>query len=147
MSNEKKALAARLWSAWTNGLKILSDSLVKDQIEIIQSICTCVIGDENFLQKTVIYMLRKRYISKFDDYKSRIGAYERTIQSLLNEVNEVVENKIDFHSMLQEICIDTKTQLANESWGDNAIAAYENLGNHVNNMMDILDKAQKELEK
>lgn len=147
MSNEKKALASRLWSEWTNGLKILSDSLVKDQIEIVQSTCTCVIGNENFLQKTAIYMLRKKYIGKFDDYKSRIGAYERTIQSLLNEVNELVEEKVDFHSTLQEICIDTETDLANESWGDNAIAAYEKLGNYVNNLMDVLDKAQKEVEK
>lgn len=146
MSNEKKALASRLWNEWTNGLKILSDSLVKDQIEIVQSTCTCVIGNENFLQRAVIYMLRRKYISKFDEYKSRIAAYERTIQSLMNEVNELVEKRIDFRSTLREISIDTETELANESWGDNAIAAYEKLGNYVNNVMDILDKAQKELE-
>lgn len=58
-----------------------------------------------------------------------------------------MEEKVDFHSTLQEICIDTETDLANESWGDNAIAAYEKLGNYVNNLMDVLDKAQKEVEK
>ena len=78
MAIDKKDLQSRLWTEWTNGLKITADSLAKDQIDII---------------------------------------------------------------------IDGDTDLSNESWGDHAIDAYEKLGNYVNAIMDVLDKAQKELEK
>ena len=30
MALDKKELASRLWTEWTNGLKILGDSLAKD---------------------------------------------------------------------------------------------------------------------
>ena len=147
MALDKKELASRLWAEWTNGLKILGDSLAKDQIEIINSTCTCVIGNENFVQKAAIYVQRKMYIGKFGDYKTRIGAYEDTILKLLKEVNEQIEEKIEYKSTLRDIIIDGETDLSNEAWGDHAIEAYEKLGNYVNNVMDVLDKAQKELEK
>lgn len=147
MALDKKELATRLWTEWTNGLKILGDSLAKDQIEIINSTCTCVIGNENFVQKAAIYVQRKMYIGKFADYKTRIGAYEDTILKLLKEVNEQIEEKIEYKSTLRDIIIDGETDLSNEAWGDHAIEAYEKLGNYVNNVMDVLDKAQKELEK
>ena len=147
MALDKKELASRLWTEWTNGLKILGDSLAKDQIEIINSTCTCVIGNENFVQKAAIYVQRKMYIGKFGDYKTRIGAYEDTIQKLLKEVNEQIGEKIEYKSTLRDIIIDGETDLSNEAWGDHAIEAYEKLGNYVNNVMDVLDKAQKELEK
>ena len=147
MALDKKELASRLWTEWTNGLKILGDSLAKDQIEIINSTCTCVIGNENFVQKATIYVQRKMYIGKFGDYKTRIGAYEDTILKLLKEVNEQIEEKIEYKSTLRDIIIDGETDLSNEAWGDHAIEAYEKLGNYVNNVMDVLDKAQKELEK
>ena len=147
MALDKKELASRLWTEWTNGLKILGDSLAKDQIEIINSTCTCVIGNENFVQKAAIYVQRNMYIGKFGDYKTRIGAYEDTILKLLKEVNEQIEEKIEYKSTLRDIIIDGETDLSNEAWGDHAIEAYEKLGNYVNNVMDVLDKAQKELEK
>lgn len=147
MALDKKELATRLWTEWTNGLKILGDSLAKDQIEIINSTCTCVIGNENFVQKAAIYVQRKMYIGMFGDYKTRIGAYEDTILKLLKEVNEQIEEKIEYKSTLRDIIIDGETDLSNEAWGDHAIEAYEKLGNYVNNVMDVLDKAQKELEK
>ena len=66
---------------------------------------------------------------------------------LLKEVNEQIEEKIEYKSTLRDIIIDGETNLSNEAWGDHAIEAYEKLGNYVNNVMDVLDKAQKELEK
>ena len=85
MAIDKKELQSRLWTEWTNGLKITADSLAKDQIE--------------------------------------------------------------YKSTLSDIIIDGDTDLSNEAWGDHAIDAYEKLGNYVNAIMDVLDKAQKELEK
>ena len=160
MAIGKKELQSRLWTEWTNGLKILGDSLAKDQIDIINSICTTVIGDENFVQKAVIYVQRKVWIGKFGDYKTRIGAYEKTILELLNEVSKVTggsrrygiifdlaDDNLDYKSTLNDIIIDADTDLTNEFWGDHAIVAYEKLGNYVNSIMDILDRAQKVLER
>lgn len=159
MAIDKKELQSRLWTEWTNGLKITADSLAKDQIDIINSVCTCVIGDENFVQKAVIYVQRKMYIGKFSDYKTRIGAYEKTILELLDEVRKVIgSNKrhgiifdmpvdnISYKSTLNDIIIDGDTDLSNEYWGAHAIDAYGKLGNYVNTIMDILDRAQKALE-
>ena len=148
MAIDKKELSTRLWTEWTNGLKITANSLATDQIEIINSACTCpLLGDENFVQKAVIYVQRKVWIGKFCDYKTRIGAYETTIMELLREANSLLSEKIEYTSTLSDIIIDGDTDLSNEAWGDHAIAAYEKLGNYVNNIMDVLDKAQKELEK
>ena len=44
MAIDKKELQSRLWTEWTNGLKITADSLAKDQIDIINPVCTCVIA-------------------------------------------------------------------------------------------------------
>ena len=38
MAIDKKELQSRLWTEWTNGLKITADSLAKDQIELMMSI-------------------------------------------------------------------------------------------------------------
>ena len=159
MALDKNELKSRLWTEWTNGLKITANSLAKDQIEIINSLCTCVTGDENFVQKAVIYVQRKVWIGKFSDYKTRIGAYEKTILELLDEVRKITAghvrrgvlfdlpaDNLDYKSTLDDIIIDGDTDLSNESWGDHAIAAYEKLGNYVNGIMDILDRAQKALE-
>lgn len=160
MAIDKKEMQTRLWAEWTNGLKILADSLMKDQIEIINSACTTVLGNENFIQRAVMYVQRKMYIGKFSDYKTRIGAYETTIMELLGQVNKVCgggeghwyelgskPRKIEYKSTLSDIIIDGDTDFSNEAWGDHAIEAYEKLGNYVNAIMDVLDKAQKELEK
>ena len=106
-----------------------------------------------------IYVQRKIWIGKFSDYKTRIGAYEKTILELLDEVRKITKGKVrrgilfdlpadklDYRSTLDDIIIDGDTDLSNESWGDHAIAAYEKLGNYVNGIMDILDRAQKALE-
>ena len=159
MAIDKKELQSRLWTEWTNGLKITADSLAKDQIDIINSVCTCVIGDENFVQKAAIYVQRKVWIGKFSDYKTRIGAYETTIMELLGQVNKTLGDgeghwyelgnkprKIEYKSTLSDIIIDGDTDLSNESWGDHAIDAYEKLGNYMNAIMDVLDRAQKILE-
>ena len=148
MAIDRNELKSRLWTEWTNGLKITANSLGTDQIEIINSACTCpLLGDENFVQKAVIYVQRKVWIGKFSDYKTRIGAYETTIMELLREANSLLSEKIEYTSTLSDIIIDGDTDLSNEAWGDHAIDAYEKLGNYVNAIMDVLDKAQKELEK
>ena len=147
MAIDRNELKSRLWTEWTNGLKITANSLGTDQIEIINSACTCpLLGDENFVQKAVIYVQRKIWIGKFSDYKTRIGAYETTIMELLREANALLAEKIEYKSTLSDIIIDGDTDLSNEAWGDHAIDAYEKLGNYVNAIMDVLDKAQKELE-
>ena len=148
MALDKNELKSRLWTEWTNGLKITANSLGTDQIEIINSACTCpLLGDENFVQKAAIYVQRKVWIGKFSDYKTRIGAYETTIMELLDEANALLAEKIEYKSTLSDIIIDGDTDLSNEAWGDHAIDAYEKLGSYVNAIMDVLDKAQKELEK
>ena len=148
MAIDKKELSTRLWTEWTNGLKITANSLATDQIDIINSVSTCpLLGDENFVQKAVIYVQRKIWIGKFSDYKTRIGAYETTIMELLGEANALLSEKIEYKSTLSDIIIDGDTDFSNEAWGDHAIDAYEKLGNYVNAIMDVLDRAQKELEK
>ena len=146
MALDKNELKSRLWTEWTNGLKITANSLATDQIEIINSAATCpLLGDENFVQKAVIYVQRKIWIGKFSDYKTRIGAYETTIMELLDEANALLPEKIEYKSTLSDIIIDGDTDFSNEAWGDHAIEAYGKLGNYVNAIMDVLDKAQKEL--
>ena len=159
MPIDKKEMQTRLWTEWTNGLKILADSLMKDQIDIINSACTTVLGNENFIQRAVMHVQRKMYIGKFSDYKTRIGGYETTIMELLGQVNKTLcdreghwyelgskSHKIEYKSTLSDIIIDGDTDLSNEAWGDHAIDAYEKLGNYVNAIMDVLDRAQKVLE-
>lgn len=51
MAIDKKEMQTRLWAEWTNGLKILADSLMKDQIDIINSACTTVLGNENLFRE------------------------------------------------------------------------------------------------
>ena len=78
MSIDAKELNSRLWGEWKNGMKIMMESLMKDSADLPSSLCTCVLGNENFVQRAVIYIQRKSYIGKFKDYKSRISAYETT---------------------------------------------------------------------
>ena len=163
MAIDKKELSTRLWTEWTNGLKILANSLAKDQVEIINSACTTVLGNENFIQKAVMYVQRKTYIGKFKDYKSRISAYEKSIIELIGEVNRaapvetsewpscrlVVKRplwKIGYRSTLGEIIIDGDDSFENADWGDHAIDVYEKLSAYVSHMMDVLSQAQDKLE-
>ena len=78
MSIDAKELNSRLWAEWKNGMKIMAESLLKDSVDISGSGCTIVLGNENFIQRAVIYIQRKFYIGKFKDYKTRISAYETT---------------------------------------------------------------------
>ena len=162
MNIDKKEMQSRLWTEWTHGLKILGESLVKDQLAIINSACTTVTGNENFIQKAVMYVQRKTYIGKFKDYKSRISAYEKSIMELIEQVNRSAPREdvckplcfvkikraawqINYTSTLAEIVIDGDDSFENEAWGDHAIAAYEKLVDYVNNIMDVLSKAQERL--
>ena len=163
MAIDKKEMQTRLWTEWTNGLKILADSLMKDQVDIINSACTTVLGNENFIQRAVMYVQRKMYIGKFSDYKTRIGAYEKSIVELIDEVNRAApvetskwifcrlevkrpEWKIEYKSTLGEIIIDGDDSFENADWGDHAIEAYEKLSDYVNHMMEVLSQAQDKLE-
>ena len=78
MSIDAKELNSCLWAEWKNGMKIMAESLLKDSVDISGSGCTIVLGNENFIQRAVMYLQRKSYIGKFKDYKSRISAYETT---------------------------------------------------------------------
>jgi len=164
MEIDKNEMKTRLWAEWKNGLKILGESLMNDQITIISSSCVTVLGNENFIQKAVMYVQRKTYIGKFKDYKSRISAYEKSIMELVDQVNRTAPRKteehwfmphlkitrvawkIDYKSTLDTIIIDGDDSLENEAWGDHAIAAYEKLVDYVNNIMDVLTDAQNKLE-
>ena len=65
-----KELNSRLWTEWKNGMKIMAESLLKDSVDISGSGCTIVLGNENFIQRAVMYLQRKSYIGKFgtDDF-------------------------------------------------------------------------------
>ena len=157
-----KELNSRLWTEWKNGMKIMMESLMKDSVDIGQSACTVVLGNENFIQRAVMYLQRKSYIGKFKDYKSRISAYEKSVMELVDEVNKMIANpesqpwykfgtpapaKIEYRSTLDEIIIDGDDRLENTEWGDHAIAAFEKLGDYLNNIMNVLESAQKEIGK
>ena len=162
MGIDAKELNSRLWAEWKNGMKIMAESLMKDSADLPSSLCTCVLGNENFVQRAVVYIQRKSYIGKFKDYKTRISAYEKSVMDLVDEVNKMIANpesqpwykfgtpapaKIEYRSTLDEIIIDGDDRLENADWGDNAIAAFEKLGDYLNNIMNILEAAQKEVGK
>ena len=161
MSIDAKELNSRLWAEWKNGMKIMMESLMKDSADLPSSLCTCVLGNENFVQRAVIYIQRKSYIGKFKDYKTRISAYETTVMELIEQVNKMLAGaapregeigasepaKIEYKSTLADIIIDGDDRLENEDWGDHAIAAFEKLGDYLNNTMNILEAAQKEIGK
>lgn len=144
---DKTELRSRLWSEWVSGLKTLGNSLVKEHFDLMTSACALVLGDENFIQRAVIFVQRKFYISKFKDYRSQVGAYEQSVVALLEDVNSVLpdESKVRYVSTIGNIEIDEDDSYENSSWGDNAISAYTKLVNYVNHIMDALDKAEKEL--
>ena len=158
---EAKELNSRLWTEWKNGMKIMMESLLKDSVDLPASLCTCVLGNENFIQRAVMYLQRKSYIGKFKDYKTRISAYETTVMELIEQVNKMLAGaapregesgaseptKIEYKSTLADIIIDGDDRLENEDWGDHAIAAFEKLGDYLNNIMNILEAAQKEIGK
>jgi len=163
MEIDKNEMKSRLWAEWTNGLKIMMGSLLRDQVSIVSSACVTVLGNENFIQRAVMYVQRKTYIGKFKDYKLRIAGYEKSILELVEQVNRSAPTetqemsicrlkiirpkwKIDYKSTLDEIIIDGDDRLENEAWGDHAIAAYEKLVDYLNNIMDVLTDAQKKLE-
>ena len=161
MSIDTKELNSRLWAEWKNGMKILMESLLRDSAGLPASLCTCVLGNENFVQRAVIYIQRKSYIGKFKDYKTRISAYEITVLELIEQVNKMLAGaasregeigttgpaKIEYKSILADIIIDGDDRLENTDWGDHAIAAFEKLGDYLNNIMNILEAAQKEIGK
>ena len=161
MNIDAKELNSRLWTEWKNGMKIMAESLMKDSVDLTASLCTAVIGNENFVQRAVIYIQRKSYIGKFKDYKTRISAYETTVMELIGQVNRMFAGaapregeggasgtaKIEYKSTLADIIIDGDDRLENEGWGDHAIAAFEKLGDYLNNIMNILEAAQKEIGK
>ena len=147
MSINAKELNSRLWAEWKNGMKIMAESLMKDSVDLPASLCTCVLGNENFVQRAVIYIQRKSYIGKFKDYKTRISAYETTVMELIAQVNKMLPDKIAYRSTLADIIIDGDDRLENTEWGDHAIAAFEKLGDYLNNIMNVLESAQKEIGK
>jgi hypothetical protein len=150
MSIDTKELNSRLWAEWKNGMKIMMESLMKDSADLPASLCTCVLGNENFVQRAVIYIQRKSYIGKFKDYKTRISAYETTVMELIEQVNKMLAGasaKIEYKSMLADIIIDGDDRIENIEWGDHAIAAFEKLGDYLNNIMNVLELAQKEIGK
>ena len=161
MSIDAKELNLRLWAEWKNGMKIMMESLMKDSADLPSSLCTCVLGNENFVQRAVIYIQRKSYIGKFKDYKTRISAYETTVMELIEQVNKMLAGtatregeicaseptKIEYKSTLADIIIDGDDRLENEDWGDHAIAAFEKLGDYLNNIMNVLEAAQREIGK
>ena len=149
MEANKEEIKSRLWTEWVHGLKLMGESLQKDSIDIINSGCTTVIGNENFIQKSVMYLQRKTWIGKFKDYKSRISAYEDSMRDLISQVNKVLppEDKIVYRTTLDEIIIDGDDSFENEAWGDHAIDAFTKLCEYNNNIMDTLSKAQEALEK
>ena len=162
MGIDAKELNSRLWAEWKNGMKIMMGSLMKDSVDLTGSLCTTVFGNENFVQRAFIYIQRKSYIGKFKDYKSRISAYEKSVMELVDEVNKMIANpesqpwykfgtpapaKIEYRSTLDEIIIDGDDRLENADWGDHAIAAFEKLGDYLNNIMNVLEAAQKEIGK
>ena len=162
MSIDAKELNSRLWTEWKNGMKIMAESLMKDSVDLTASLCTAVIGNENFVQRAVIYIQRKSYIGKFKDYKTRISAYETTVMELTEQVNKMLAGasakpwyqigasetaKIEYKSTLADIIIDGDERLENADWGNHAIAAFEKLGDYLNNIMNILEAAQKEIGK
>ena len=162
MSIDAKELNSRLWAEWKNGMKIMMESLMKDSADLPSSLCTCVLGNENFVQRAVIYIQRKSYIGKFKDYKTRISAYEKTVMELIEQVNKTLSSasakpwyqigaseptNIEYKSKLADIIIDGDDRLENADWGDHAIAAFENLGDYLNNIMNVLEAAQKEIGK
>ena len=161
MNIDAKELNSRLWTEWKNGMKIMAESLMKDSVDLTASLCTAVIGNENFIQRAVMYLQRKSYIGKFKDYKTRISAYEITVLELIEQVNKMLASaapregeigasepaKIEYKSTLADIIIDGDDRLENEDWGDHAIAAFEKLSDYLGNIMEVLDKAQKEIGK
>ena len=164
MAIDKKELKTRLWKEWVDGIKNLAYTLGNDYVQITDSACTTVLGNENFIQKAVMYVQRKTYIGKFKDYKVRIAAYEASILELIDEVNRIVAGgkegesfisrcmhegptRIEYQSTLGDIIIDGDDSFENADWGDHAIAAYEKLNEYVLKLLDVLDRAQKELEK
>ena len=142
-----KELNSRLWAEWKNGMKIMMESLTKDSADLPSSFCTCVLGNENFVQRAVIYIQRKSYIGKFKDYKTRISAYETTVMELIDQVNKMLPGKIAYSSTLADIIIDGDERLENTEWGDHAMEAFGKLSDYLGNIMDVLDKAQKEIGK
>ena len=162
MNIDAKELNSRLWAEWKNGMKIMIESLLKDSVDLSSSGCSIFLGNENFIQRAVMYLQRKSYIGKFKDYKTRISAYEKSVMELVAEVNKMLANpeskpgdspgastsaKIEYRSTLDQIIIDGDDRFENEFWGDHAIAAFEKLSDYLGNIMDVLDKAQKEIRK
>ena len=149
MEVNKEEIKSRLWTEWVHGLKLLCESLQKDSLDIIHSACTSVIGDENFIQRSMICVQRKTWIGKFKDYKSRISAYEDSMHDLISQVNKVLptEDKIVYRSTLDDIIIDGDDSFENEAWGDHAIDAFSQLFEYTNNIMDTLTTAQDALDK
>ena len=63
------------------------------------------------------------------------------------QVRHARTGKIEYRSTLDEIIIDGDDRLENVDWGDHAIAAFEKLGDYLNNIMNVLEAAQKEIGK
>ena len=161
MNIDAKELNSRLWAEWKNGIKIMIESLLKDSVDLSSSGCSISLGNENFVQRAVMYLQRKSYIGKFKDYKTRISAYETTVMELIGQINRMFAGaapregesgasgtaKIEYKSTLADIIIDGDDRFENEFWGDHAIAAFEKLGDYLNNIMNILEAAQKEIGK
>lgn len=141
-----KELDQALWVEWTKGMKLLGEGLVHDQLGIINAACTTVTGMENIVEKGAMFVQRKYYIGKFSEWKRKVAQFETTAADRLREARAFSEAVPAYESHLSEVFMDADDLLENEDWGDQAIAAFENLVNYVNGLMDALDEAQKVVE-
>lgn len=145
---DKNEMRGKLWEEWTQGVKILGDGLAQDQLGIINAACSTVLGGETFIEKAVMFVQRKYYISKFKDYKAKIAAFEKEAVDTIRLANEMLDEKsrVAYKSTLSAVFMDADDSFKIEEWGDHAIEAYEKLVECVNELVEVLGKVLEALE-
>lgn len=113
----------------------LIDDIGKEQRRLMDCL---LIGNENFIQNTMIVILRALRLAEFHSIKKRAEAYMgKSLSTVNHETKSVASSEA---KILRGIQADNDSSLANEAWVSNMDEAYRKLSEWMNSVDEISNR-------
>ena len=140
----RESLAKKSYEASKLGFEVVNASG-----DMVSSPCSYTLGDENVVQRAVINLMRSSHIAKFKELKTKIETFESTIKPIISEANSILglfkTKKIYVANSISSIEADEASGIGNEQWADNMNAAFDKLGNHADEISNVLNGLEAQL--
>lgn len=122
----------------------LIDDIGKEQRRLLDCL---LIGNENFIQNTMVVILRAVRLSEFSSIKKRVEAY---VDKFLSAVNDETQSLIISEvGVFRRIQADKDASLANEDWVNNMGEAYRSLSGWMDRVDELfygcINKSKREM--